>query len=291
MRGDTLIIRNFIKLISILALFVLGGCSEESPALSVDKNSTNYDQTPPEISQYMAEPAILVFSKTQAWRHNEGIAGADRFFADLSQEQSFGLFTTENGAVFNEPDLARFKVIVFNNVTGDTLSSSQRAAFKKWLLNGGAWIGLHGAGDDSHKSWPWYDETLIGPEFIGHPADPQFQEAKLVSINAAHPILKDIPSEWRISDEWYSFDGVPQEYGLVPLFGLNESSYSPLNEIYGDISDLRMGTTPAEHPTFWVGQIGKGRIVYSALGHGHQTYDHPIYRKILTNAFVWITDE
>jgi type 1 glutamine amidotransferase len=237
----------------------------------------------------MATPAILVFSKTKEWRHNEGIAGADRFFADLSKDKGYGLFTTENGAVFNARDLARFDVIVFNNMTGDTLSIDQQEAFEAWLKAGGSWIGLHGSGDASHTSWPWYDKTLIGPEFIGHPAAPQFQSAKVVSLNAEHPILKNVPPVWEKIDEWYSFDGVPQDYGLTPLLGLDESSYSPKNTVYGDVSDLRMGPDPMDHPVLWVSTIEKGKIVYSAMGHDHTTYDHPIYRQILEQSFDWVT--
>ena len=88
--------------------------SETQPA--VEQTLSAYDQVAPEITQWMTEPAILVFSKTKAWRHNEGIAGADRFFADVAAEEGFGFFTTENGAVFNAENLARFDVIIFNNI-------------------------------------------------------------------------------------------------------------------------------------------------------------------------------
>lgn len=283
-------IRNgfYTGLASALYCLTLSACSEKVTSETPDTIQAVYDQIAPDITEHMQEPAILVFSKTRGWRHNEGIAGADRFFSELSKSMDFGFYTTENGAVFNANDLRRFKVIVFNNMTGDTLNKAQQEAFKNWLMAGGAWIGLHGSGDSSHTSWPWYDKSLIGPEFIGHPAAPQFQDARLVTINTEHPIMSGVPKEWNIIDEWYSFDGVPQDFGLTPLMGLDESSYSPENKIYGDVGDLRMGPTPQEHPVLWVGTIGQGRIVYSALGHSHETYDNTVYRDILTNAFKWV---
>lgn len=268
---------------------VLVSCMSDRPCPG-DPGATNYDTTPPEISQYMADRAVLVFSKTRDWRHNEGIAGADRFFADLTSETGRGFFTTENGAVFNANDLARFDLVVFNNMTGDALSPAQKNAFQVWLEDGGAWIGLHSAGDASHSAWPWYDRTLIGPEFIGHPADPQYQDARLVALNTDHPVMENIPDEWTFNDEWYSFDGAPQDYGLTPLVGLDETSYSPFNYAYGDVSDLRMGDDPVEHPVVWTGCAGKGAIVYSALGHKHTSYDSPVYRTLLMNAVNWVTD-
>lgn len=261
---------------------------ETSPGVEPAFASAQYDQTPPVITEWMAEPALLVFSKTMEWRHNEGIAGANRFFADLTAERGYGLYTTENGAIFNDKDLARFDVVIFNNMTGDALSPAQRYAFKSWLLQGGAWIGLHGAGDNSHTAWEWYDKTLIGPEFISHPMAPQFQEADLVTLNTDHPVTAGLPARFSLSDEWYSFDGVPQDYGLTPLIGLDEGTYSPLNNAYGEISDLRMGPEPEDHPIIWVGEIEGARIVYSGVGHNQTNYDDPTYAQFLTQAFDWV---
>lgn len=248
----------------------------------------HHDTAPPEITSYLPSPAILVFSKTMGWRHNEGIAGADRFFAEVTSDKGMGLFTTANGAVFNAEQLKRFDVIVFNNMTGDALTLDQEKAFQDWLENGGAWIGLHGSGDNSHTDWPWYDTNVIGPEFIGHPADPQFQEARLVNLAAKHPIMRGIPSEWMHTDEWYSFDGTEALAGAVPLLGLDEDSYSPENLVYGDREDLRMGGGPAGHPIAWTRCIKDGRAFYSGLGHNHTSYDDPVYHRMLLNALDWV---
>ncbi|MEL7540076.1 MAG: ThuA domain-containing protein, partial [Pseudomonadota bacterium] len=139
--------------------------SDDDAPIVEDEAPVVYDDIPPHITKWMQQPAIMVFSKTNGWRHNEGIAGADKFFVELSREKGFGIFTTVNAAVFNADDLARFDVIVFNNATGDTLSPEQESAFQSWLEAGGAWIGLHGSGDNTHAEWAWYADTLIGPTF------------------------------------------------------------------------------------------------------------------------------
>jgi hypothetical protein len=59
---------------------------------------------------------------------------------------------TENGAVMDKDQLAKFKVVVWNNSSGDTLTTDQREAFKTWMENGGSCVGTHGAGGD-----PKYD--------------------------------------------------------------------------------------------------------------------------------------
>ncbi len=258
-------------------------------AANVTPSPPSFDISPPGITEYMPQPAILVFSKTKEWRHNEGIAGADHFFVELARQRGYGIFTTENGAVFNADQLARFDVVVFNNVTGDALSPDQESVFQLWLEAGGAWIGLHGAGDNSHMDWNWYQNGLIGPTFTSHPMDPQFQDARVVNLAPDHPVMAGIPSDFTHNDEWYSFDSVPQDYGHTPLAGLDETTYIPENHVYGDISDLRMGEGAINHPIIWSSCPGEGRTVYSAIGHNETSYKDAVYRKILFNSFDWVS--
>ena len=266
-----------------LALFASGCAQEEGTEAAEEKQIVGPDIT---------EPALLVFSKTLEWRHNEGIAGADRYFVGLARDLGVSVFTTVNSAVFNQADLKRFKLIVFNNATGDILSEQEQQAFETWLASGGGWIGIHGAGDGSQaRHWPWYQKTLIGPMFISHPMAPQFQEARLKTLAAGHPVLAGIPDAWMHTDEWYTFDGTPQMHGLLPLVGLNEQSYSPVNTVYGDVSDLRMGPEPIDHPIIWAACVGAGRAVYSGLGHQDLSYDQPVPRKILKNAARWVLQQ
>ncbi len=237
----------------------------------------------------MTQPAMLVFSKTRSFRHDEGIAGADRFFAEMATERSMGLFTTVNGAVFNPEQLARFSLVIFNNATGDTLSPEQEGALQQWVEAGGGLIAVHGSGDASHTDWPWYDNDMIGPEFIGHPAAPQFQEARLVNLSPDHPVMAGLPSEWQQTEEWYSFDDASKIGDARILIGIDEDSYSPRNDVYGDVKDLRMGGGPKGHPIAWLRCSGKGRFFYSAIGHSFKAYDVPQNRKLLSNAIDWAT--
>ncbi|ANU07843.1 ThuA domain-containing protein [Paraurantiacibacter namhicola] len=261
-------------------------CAGLAACASVPPSSL-YDARPPEISEYLAQPAMLVFSKTRGWRHNEGIAGASLFLADYTTDAGLGFFTTENAAVFGPGHLARFDIMIFNNVSGDSLSPAQEAALQQWILAGGALVALHGSGDNSHTDWPWYDKKVIGPEFIGHPADPQFQQARVVNLAPKHPVMHGIPADWLLTDEWYSFDGTAALEGATPLLGLDENTYSPENLLYGPQQDLRMGNDPAQHPIAWARCMGNGRVVYSAIGHDQSNYRDPIYRRFLANAIAW----
>ena len=268
----------------VLAALTLAACAapreEAAPA---------YDAVAPEITEHMAQPAVLVFSKTRGWRHDEGIAGADLFFVRLAREAGYGVFTTENGAVFTPDTLDRFDVVVFNNVTGDVLSEAQRAAFAAWTEGGGGFIGLHASGDASTQGWDWYRASLIGPDYMNHPFDPQFQEARVAVLDAAHPVAAKLPPAWRQSEEWYSFYAAPSG-DFAPILGLDEATYSARNEVWAPGPDLGMGETPADHPIVWASCPGAGRGVYSAIGHLDTAYEVAPYAALLRNAFAWVTE-
>ncbi len=264
--------------------------TNDAPITSDTKATASplHDTSGPEITEHMPQPAILVFSKTNEWRHNEGIAGADHFFVGLARKKGYGIYTTENGSFFNAETLARFKVVVFNNFTGDALSPDQEQAFQTWLENGGAWMGIHGAGDSSHQDWDWYQNKLIGPTFISHPMAPQFQDARVVNLAPEHPIMKGVPTDFTHNDEWYTFDSTAQSHGHTPLAGLDESTYSPKNTVYG-VEDLRMGEGAINHPIIWSHCPGKGRAFYSAIGHLETNYEDGNYARLLNNAFDWVS--
>ena len=253
-------------------------------------NNIETETAKPVINPYMERPAMLVFSATAGWRHDSGIAGGDHFFAELANDRGWGLFTTVHPRVFNADDLARFEVVIFNNVTGDVLNRDQQQAFESWMDDGGAWIGLHGAGDGSMSNWPWYRDNLIGATFIGHTMGPQFQDADLVVLDVDHPTVNQLPDRWSHFDEWYSFDRVPDPARFTLLVGLDETSFAPVNNVVDRWpSDLSMGEKPALHPIAWARETDSYRAVYSAIGHDLSSYKDTHYRQLLINAFEWVT--
>lgn len=56
---------------------------------------------------------------------------------NLSSARGWGHYFNECGAVFNAPQLARFKTVVWNSVSGDVLTPAQRQAFIDYFQNGG----------------------------------------------------------------------------------------------------------------------------------------------------------
>lgn len=240
----------------------------------------DYDHTPPELPE-LKRPAILVFSKTNSFIHKEAIPAAEEAFKGLANKNGWSVFITENGAVHNPEDLAKFDTIIWNNVTGKVLTEDQRAALAGYLESGGGWIGIHGAGDGSTEiDWPWYRENLIGAMFIGHPMKPQFQEANVRIELPDDPIMEHLGANWKRVDEWYSFDSSPRDSGMLILANLDETSYTP---VFFD-KDIRMGE---DHPIVWKTCIGEGRAFYSAMGHTAESYSELLHITMLEQAIFW----
>ena len=186
-----------------------------------------YETTPPDLPAELASPAILIFSKTNGFRSDEQIDAANAALAAIARGQGWSSYTTENAAVFNPAQLARFKAVVWNSVSGDVLTVQQRSDFKAWLEQGGGFVGLHGAGGDPTYAWKWYVDELIGTQFTGHTLGPHIQQGRLIVEDAEHPATKGLGPIWTRSDEWYSFASSPRGKGYHRCGNRPASGYRP----------------------------------------------------------------
>ena len=246
--------------------------------------SSQHDTTAPTLPARLEAPTVLVFSKTNRFRHKDGIRGGLEALRSIAADQSMGIFATENGAVFNDDSLARFDVVVFLNATGDMLNADQERAFQEWLEAGGGWLGIHAAGDGSHAEWGWYMENLIGAEFTAHILGPQFQTATVRTERPEHPISRDLPLAWEAEEEWYSWASSPREKGFMVHAVVDEDTYEPVQNLLGRRTSLAMG----DHPVAWSNCVGQGRSFYTALGHTAVAFEQPQFRTQLANALRWL---
>lgn len=243
----------------------------------------SYDTEAPDIPDLPTTPRVLIFSKTNSFRHVDAIPASNALFAEFAKELGWSTFYTENAAVHSDELLKQFDLIILNNISGDVLTTEQRTAFRGWLESGGKILAIHASGGSPVYDWEWYPSELIRAQFIGHPGLPQFQHATVQVEDDAHPAMKHLPAEWDFNDEWYSFDASPREKVHV-LATLQEDSYSPA--LAGPIGSLRMG----DHPIIWHHKVGKGTVFYSALGHRAAAYSDKNYRELLKQAIIWLLE-
>lgn len=245
-----------------------------------------YETVPPVLPADLGSPAILIFSKTNGFRNDGQIQAANRALEAIARRNGWASYTTEDAAVFNPAQLSRFRATVWNSTSGDILTTQQRGDFKAWLEAGGGFVGLHGAGGDLSYAWKWYVNELIGAGFIGHTLNPQIQQARLVIADQEHPATKGLGASWTRSDEWYSFAASPRAKGYRILVTIDETSYQPVDGLipFMKPKSIVMGK---DHPLVWSHCVGKGRALYSALGHTAESYDEPKHQQLIRGAIAW----
>ncbi|PRY53443.1 ThuA domain-containing protein [Glycomyces artemisiae] len=212
----------------------------------------------------MDTPTFLVFTKTTGFRHDSIPAGVDALRA-IAAELGGKVEHTEDAAVHDPVELAKFAAVVWLSASGDVLGELERAALADYVTGGGGWMGVHGA-STAERSWPFYKE-LVGARFIGHP--PGCTPGEIDVVAADHPSTAHLPKRWAWTDEWYSFDARPEHVEV--LLEADESTY--------EAGDLAMG---APHPLAWHRRLEAGRCFYTALGHDVSAYEDPAFLGHLT---------
>ncbi|SCE95355.1 Glucose/arabinose dehydrogenase, beta-propeller fold [Micromonospora matsumotoense] len=242
--------------LSLLASGLIGGtAAQAAPAAAALPQAA---PAPAPAAAAAAEPfSVLVFSKTAGFRHDAIPAGITAI-QKLGTDNGFTVDTTEDGAAFNDTNLAKYQAVIWLSTTGDVLDSTQQAAFERYIKAGGGYAGVHAASDTEYD-WAWYG-NLVGAYFSGHPAN---QQATVKVEDHAHPSTADLPDKWSRFDEWYNFRTNPRAKVHV-LASLDEKSYSP-----------GAGAMGADHPTAWCQDYDGGRSWYTGGGHTQASYTEP----------------
>jgi cytochrome c len=202
-----------------------------------------------------ATRSVLVFSKTEGFRHSSIEAGQD-MFRRLSDEMKFDVDFSEDADVFTQDGLSKYNVIVFLSTTGDILNPAQQRELERFMKAGGNWLGIHAAADTEYD-WPWYND-LVGAYFQSHPrGTPQ---ATILVDNRNHPATEHLDETWVRNDEWYNYKSIKDDF--TTLMRVDESTYEG-------------GENGENHPIAWYKPIANGRMFYTGLGHTDASYSEP----------------
>lgn len=202
---------------------------------------------------------VLVFSKTLGFRHDSipvGIAAIE----GLGSTNNFTVTSTEDSSVFTDANLAQYKVIVFLNPSGEILDINQQNAFKKFIQNGGGFVGIHNATAYVLENWPWYDQ-LVSTRFESELED---QDLHLQVLNHTHPSTRNLPNDWTYFEEAYNWTVNPKQNGATVLVNLDEST------VYG-------GTMGTDHPFTWYKKYDGGKSWYTMGGANAYEYSLPLF--------------
>lgn len=223
------------------------------------------------------KPSLLVFEHSTGFRDAPSVEAAQAAFAAMAQRRDWAFVFTSNPGDINSRNLRQFDGVLWNNVSGDVLTLRQRRALRDYVESGGGFAAIHGSGGDPLYLWDWYADTLIGARFIGHVDE--HQNGRVI-VEGSSSLTAGVSPQWSMLEEWYSFERSPRSNPATQvLLRLDETSYRPTSAM----RDLRMG----DHPIAWRRCIGRGRSVYSAIGHRPETYSNRDNLIFLEGALAW----
>ena len=152
------------------------------------------------------------------------------------------------------------------------ITEEQGRAIKDFVMAGGALYALH---NSSHISLSSEDyREVMGGAYIDHPALRPF---KVSVVNKEHPITRGV-QDFIVNDEQHfvTYD--------------KESKYILLrSENIDGLTDISEGKDlGAKAIAGWAYDFGKGRVVFTAVGHTLHAMWQPDYFKLQKNAVGWL---
>ncbi|GAA3634741.1 ThuA domain-containing protein [Flavivirga jejuensis] len=209
--------------------------------------------------------SVIVFSKTAAYRHQSIEIGLEAL-KKLGIDNNFLVDATEDADTLIK-NLNNYKVVVFLSTSGDIFNENQQKAFKKYIENGGGFVGIHAA-TDTEYDWPWYGK-LIGAYFAGHPKQ---QDAVINIVNHDHKATSFLGDTWHKFDEWYNYKQIRSNINV--LMTLDETSYSG-------------GKNGENHPISWFHEHEGGRVFHTGLGHTKESYTDETFLKHILGGILY----
>ena len=148
------------------------------------------------------------------------------------------------------------------------ITEEQGKAIKDYVLAGGGFYAFHNSSHISLYSPDYRD--VMGGAYVGHPPLRPF---KVRVANPDHPITRGV-QDFMVNDEqhYVTYDKAPENVILK-----SENVDGLAYEDHGTSSIAG-----------WACDYGKGRVVFTAVGHTIHAMWNPEYLKIQSNAMRWL---
>jgi uncharacterized protein len=151
------------------------------------------------------------------------------------------------------------------------IAAAVREAMFETVREGGGFVGVHSAADTWYAV-PEY-RALLGGTFDGHP---WHQRVRLIVEHLAHPATRHLGKALEIGDEIYQFRDWRRQDVHV-LLRLDPSS----------VDIARGKRVDGDYALAWTRSYGRGRVVYSALGHEAAVWADERFKTHLLGAIQW----
>jgi uncharacterized protein len=240
---------------------------------------------------------IAFYTERNDLAHISFVHEANKWFPKMAAQNNFVYDSTNDWSKMNTDFLSRYQVVLFLDTRPD--APEQRAAFKKYMEKGGAWMGFHFAGfaltpSEFPQNWDWYHNEFIGAgQYVSNTWRPTPAILRVEDSN--HPAMKDLPTTFKSSpNEWYRWEkDIRNNPDIKILLSIDSSSFP-------------LGTGPKQYeiwhsgyyPVAWTNK--KYRMIYANMGHNDIDYenktnkelsfqfDNETQNKFILNAVIWL---
>lgn len=227
----------------------------------------------------MAAPrfkVLVVLSKADD--HKSMMKSARPWLEKIAADNRFTVDITSDTSRINDANLARYQAFVQLQLAPFDMSGAQQKALQKFVEQGHGWVGIHAAGltgksflKPGTSYWQWFEDLLGGITYSPHPA---FQNGTLVIEDHTHPVTKNLPDKFNVSDEWYEFDKSPRPEPTIRVLA------------HADESTYQQNKPMDDHPMVWVNEQYR-RAVYICIGHDAYLCRDRNFTTLVRNAIVW----
>ncbi|MEX2345457.1 MAG: ThuA domain-containing protein [Balneolaceae bacterium] len=224
---------------------------------------------------------VMVYTNPDRW-HDSVVPNAMKAFEEMALRHDFGLTWAQiagTGGVtdpFTDEYLERFDAIVFLNASERLFSDEQKESFKRFIRNGGGFVGIHSTLGGSSEEW---FQKLRGRASSLHPEE---QTAVYHVIDKNFPATMHLPDRWIFTGELYAH-GPELTDNLNYLITVDEDTYDP-SRTWGDDRETAMGDF---HPMVWYQEYEGGRSFYTSLGHLPAVYNDPWFLAHIYGGIYW----
>ena len=213
---------------------------------------------------------------SRAADHNKMMSKARPFLEKIADHNNFGVEITDDTSLLNDQNLRKYQVLVQLQQAPFDMSTEQQGAVQRFIEQGNGWVGIHAAGltgkdfgSPDVPYWQWF-ESLMGD--VIYSPHPEFQKGTVVVEDRKHPVTRNLPQKFEVSDEWYEFNKSPRPNVHV-LAVADESTYK---------QNIPMG----DHPIIWTNPNFR-RVVYIGIGHDASLCDDKNYQALIRDAIIW----
>lgn len=214
-------------------------------------------------SFFVATPAIAVEQRLSVLflgdQGHHRPAVMHNLVTDTFAKQGIDLTFTTDANALNGDNLAKYDGLLIFRDSGD-LPADNETALLAFIENGKGLVAVHCASHCFRNS-PKYT-ALVGGRFAHHGTG----DFRARIIDAQHPALRGVASfeSW---DETYVHNELTNDR-LLLMVREHDGGYEPYT---------------------WVREQGKGRVLYTALGHDERTWRVPEFQQLLQSALLWTT--